>query len=138
MANDMDRELFVTQAYEKVSNKEFINADDVEQYLLDEEYDDGEDRTGYFFGEQCPLPLWEKIKTIKVNLRSRSVDASIMFSKKVSERAGSLRRMDKQGVKVDPALLDQAYRNLVNDGERLDQGERNRVSISQTHITLIN
>lgn len=53
-------------------------------------------------------------------------------------KGGSLRRMDKQGVKVDPALLDQAYRNLVNDGERLDQGERNRVSISQTHITLIN
>jgi len=64
MANDMDRELFITQGYQKDSNQEFINSDDVEQYLLDEEYDDGEDRTGYFFGEQCPLPMWEKmIKT---------------------------------------------------------------------------
>ncbi len=55
MANDGG----VAEALEMHANGEFIDGSKFEMYFVAECDDDGEDRLGYYFGSECPLPLWK-------------------------------------------------------------------------------
>ena len=55
MANDGG----VAEALEMHANGEFIDGSKFEMYFVAECDDDGEDRLGYYFGPECPLPLWK-------------------------------------------------------------------------------
>ena len=55
MANDGG----VTEALEMHANGEFIDGSIFEMYFVAECDDDGADRLGYYFGPECPLPLWK-------------------------------------------------------------------------------